>query len=81
MPVEEQDERSIEHVVGFGEPLGASVEAGEVVADGGVLSLDQMRFGFGLDMGDCDAVALEGQPIAGVGIGEDGGDGGDGLAR
>lgn len=59
--------------------LGAAVEAGEIVADRGVGSLDEMRLGLGLRVRLGNAVALEGEAVAGVGVGEDGRDVGDGL--
>lgn len=74
MSIEEECQGYVEHVKGLGVALGASVEACEVIADRGVLGLDQVRFSLGLAMGFDDAVPLEGKAIAGVGVGEDGRD-------
>ena len=80
MPVEEQVQRGVEHRDGLGMALGASVEAGKIVADRSVGGFDEMRLRLCLGVRFGNAVPLEGQPIAGVRVGEDGGDVGNGLS-
>lgn len=78
MPVEEEREGRLEHAQALGVPLGAAVEAGEVVADGGVGAFDEVGLRLGLDVRLGHAVAREGEPITGVGVGVDGADVGSG---
>ena len=80
VPVEEEVEGYGEHFPGFGEALGAPVEARQIVADGGIGCLDKVGLGFGLGMRCGDAVTLKGEAVARVGVGEDRGDVGDDTA-
>ena len=72
--MEEEVEGDGEHFPGLRVALGPASEAGEVVADRTVGAFDQVGFGLGLGVRDGDAMALEREAIAGVGIGEDGRD-------
>lgn len=74
MPVEEDEQRCVEHVRALGGALGAAVETGEIVANGGIGAFDEMRLRLGLDMRFAHAVAFEGDTVAGVGVGVDGAD-------
>ena len=79
MPVEEQGQSDVEHVEGFREALGASVEAGEIIPDRGIGCLDQVRLRLGLHMRLTHTMTLEGQPVAGIGIRVDVADAADRL--
>ena len=71
---QEDVEGDLEHLLGLGGALGSAVEAGQHVAKRGVRRFDQMGLRLGLLMRFWRADALEGDVVAGVGIGEDGAD-------
>lgn len=72
--MEEEGERGVEHVERFGVTLRSAIEASEIVADRAVGALDEVCFRFGLDMEFGDAMPLESEPVAGIGVGIDDGD-------
>ena len=59
-------------------PVLFSIEAGQHVAERGVGRFDQMRLRLGLLVRFGSADPLEGEVVAGVGVGEDGADLADG---
>lgn len=71
---EEDVEGDFEHVLGLGSALGSSVEAREIVSEGGVRGLDEVGLRLRLLVRFTRPDALEGETVAGVGIGEDGAD-------
>lgn len=71
MSIEEECEGDFEHGEGFGGALGLSVEARKLVPDRRIGRLDQVGLSLGLDVLLGNPVTLEGQAVAGVGIGED----------
>jgi hypothetical protein len=61
-------------------PLASATSGAAVRVDGGVIdslsvgAFDEVGFGLGLSVWDRNAVSLECEAVAGVGVGEDGGD-------